>query len=114
MDGKLLKRIREADGDQIDLISKVLQLHPGYGTQIGWSYYVGGLGDHGNWHLDILLNQRTIDLQHFLDQTAASDARADAESKRREKMTLQDTYNEMKARSGDFLSDELKSLLKVK
>ena len=53
--------------DKFEIIDEIMQKHPGYGTEIGWSTYTGGMVDSGHWYEDILLKQPLYKLIGFLN-----------------------------------------------
>lgn len=52
---------------KIDIIKKITSYHPGYGTDKGYSWYVGGMRDDGGWKWDVMVNVPEEELQKFLD-----------------------------------------------
>ena len=48
------------------LIDEVTNLHPAYGTSRGWSWYVGGMRDTGDWDVKKLLDVTAEELEQFL------------------------------------------------
>jgi len=59
------------NGDlKIQLIKEITEFHPGYetGKKYGWSYYVGGMGDHGDWYIRKMLDASIEDLQKCLEE----------------------------------------------
>jgi hypothetical protein len=41
--------------EKIPVIDAITELHPGMGTQLGWSWYEGGMRDTGGWKVENLL-----------------------------------------------------------
>ncbi len=62
----LLNKIRSAPQSKIDVIDKITKFHPGYGTESGYSWYVGGMRDTGDWNIDIMLEADEAALRSFL------------------------------------------------
>lgn len=56
---KLLKNNQH----KFNIIDKIMQLHPGYGSHLGWSSYVGGMVDSGYWKEDVLLDKPLNELE---------------------------------------------------
>jgi hypothetical protein len=42
--------------EKLSVIDEITEFHPGYGTGLGWSWYVGGMQDSGGWNNEVLLN----------------------------------------------------------
>lgn len=53
--------------NKIKLIDEIIKRHPSYGTKKGWSYYVGGMKDTGEWYFRKMLDVPIEELQSFLD-----------------------------------------------
>lgn len=53
--------------DKIRLIDEIVKRHPSYGVDKGWSYYVGGMKDTGDWYFRKMLDIPIEELQAFLD-----------------------------------------------
>jgi hypothetical protein len=59
------------NGDlKIELIKKICKHHPGQepGRKRDWSYYVGGMGDHGDWYILKMMDVTVEELQTCLDE----------------------------------------------
>jgi hypothetical protein len=41
--------------EKIPVIDRITDKHPGIGTELGWSWYTGGMTDTGNWYVEKLL-----------------------------------------------------------
>lgn len=54
--------------NKIKIIDEIVKRHPSYGIDIGWSYYVGGMADTGNWYFRKMLDEPVDKLQSFLDK----------------------------------------------
>lgn len=58
--------------DKIKLIDEIVKKHPSYGVSKGWSYYVGGMNDSGDWYfrkmLDISIEELTAFLYDIIKQ----------------------------------------------
>lgn len=54
--------------NKIKLIDEIVKRHPSYGVEKGWSYYVGGMKDTGDWYFRKMLDVPTEELQAFLDE----------------------------------------------
>lgn len=72
--------------DKIQIIKEIVKHHPGYGTDKGWSWYVGGMKDDGDWKWDILVDQSDYDLQKFLDYLLDCDKKVKANFEERERI----------------------------
>jgi len=59
--------------DKLELIEKIIDFHPAYeaGTKRGWSWYVGGMKDTGEWYFRKLLTASIEELQQCLDELEA-------------------------------------------
>lgn len=56
-------QILESNQDKFDLVESIIKLHPGHGTRLGWSWYIGGMSDTGGWYAFELLLQPIEKLQ---------------------------------------------------
>ena len=56
---------------KIALIDKICKLHPAYGVDKGWSEYVGGMTDTGEWFFRKMLDVPIEELQQFYDAQIA-------------------------------------------
>lgn len=59
--------------EKIKIIKEIVKHHPGYGIQRGYSWYVGGMRDTGDWKWDVLVDQPLEDLQSFLEELIRAD-----------------------------------------
>ncbi len=55
MKTKELYNLLDKNQDKFEIIDKIMDLHPSFGVEIGWSRYVGGMMDTGNWFREKLL-----------------------------------------------------------
>lgn len=55
---------------KIELIKKITEYHPANqaGRKRGWSHYVGGMADTGDWYFRKLLDASETDLQNCLNE----------------------------------------------
>lgn len=53
--------------NKIKIIDEIVKRHPSYGVEQGWSYYVGGMKDTGNWYFRKMLDVSIEELQEFLN-----------------------------------------------
>ncbi len=53
--------------DKIKIIDEIVKRHPAYGVENGWSYYVGGMNDRGDWYFRKMLDAPIEELQSYLD-----------------------------------------------
>lgn len=53
--------------EKVKLIDEIVKRHPSYGIKNGWSWYVGGMRDTGDWYYRKMLDVSIEDLQSFLD-----------------------------------------------
>lgn len=60
---KLLKENEE----KLEVIDTITDFHPGMGTEMGWSWYVGGMRDTGEWKTEVLLKIPLYTLKRQLD-----------------------------------------------
>ena len=61
--------------EKIKIIDEIIKRHPSYGVDNGWSYYVGGMKDSGDWYFRKMLDEPIEKLQSFLDTLVADDSR---------------------------------------
>ncbi len=52
---------------KIKIIDEICKRHPSNGVKKGWSYYVGGMKDSGDWYFRKMLDVPTKELQDFLN-----------------------------------------------
>jgi len=53
--------------DKLELIKEFNKYHPGYGVEWGYSKYVGGMTDTGNWIFEVLVSEPIEVLKVRLD-----------------------------------------------
>ena len=53
--------------EKIKIIDQIVSRHPGWGTEKGWSWYIGGMSDTGDWYYRKMLDVSIEELQAFLD-----------------------------------------------
>ena len=53
---------------KIKIIDEICKRHPSYGVEKGWSEYVGGMRDSGQWFYRKMLNHSKKELKLFLDE----------------------------------------------
>jgi hypothetical protein len=61
--------------EKIKIIDEIIKRHPSYGVDNGWSYYVGGMKDSGDWYFRKMLDEPIEKLQSFLDTLVADENR---------------------------------------
>lgn len=59
--------IKKQSDQKLMLIDEIRDLHPAFGVEKGWSRYVGGLGDTGEWFLEKLLKASEEELEEFYE-----------------------------------------------
>jgi len=59
--------------NKIKLIDKICTKHPSYGVDKGWSEYVGGMKDTGQWFFRKMFRIPEEELQSFLDDIIAEE-----------------------------------------
>ena len=74
---KLLEIIQTVPPDKARVIDQVMELHPAYGIEKGWSWYVGGMRDSGEWQLDKLIQADWKELEEFLEYHITKDKETD-------------------------------------
>jgi hypothetical protein len=52
--------------NKIKIIDEIVKRHPAYGVDKGWSYYVGGMKDTGDWYYRKMIDVPLIELKSFL------------------------------------------------
>lgn len=55
MNASELYELLDQNKEKLPIIDRIMEYHPGKGTDLGWSWYIGGLKDEGDWRLEILL-----------------------------------------------------------
>jgi hypothetical protein len=59
--------------EKIKIIDEIVKRHPSYGTKNGWSEYVGGMIDTGQWFYNKMTDAPIEELQLFLDNIIAEE-----------------------------------------
>ena len=59
--------------EKVKIIKEIVKFHPGYGTEIGYSWYRGGLGDTGDWYWDKMIDEPKEKLKSFLEKLQRDD-----------------------------------------
>jgi len=52
--------------EKIKIIDEICGFHPSAGVDKGWSWYVGGMRDTGEWYFRKMLDEPIEDLKEFL------------------------------------------------
>ena len=55
MNASELYGLLDQNKEKLPLIDRIMKYHPAMGTELGWSWYVGGMRDTGEWKLEVLL-----------------------------------------------------------
>ena len=53
--------------NKIKIIDEIIKRHPSYGVKRGWSDYVGGMKDSGEWYFRKMLDESEYELRTFLN-----------------------------------------------
>jgi len=61
--------------NKILIIDEIVKRHPAYGVEKGWSCYVGGMKDSGEWYFRKMLDCQESELQEFLDYILSEEAK---------------------------------------
>lgn len=59
--------------DKIKIIDLICQRHPSAGVEKGWSYYVGGMRDTGEWYFRKMLDADPQELLDLLNKMVAEE-----------------------------------------
>lgn len=59
--------------EKIKIIDEIIKRHPSYGVDKGWSCYVGGMKDSGDWYFRKMLDVPIDELQAFLNGLIADE-----------------------------------------
>lgn len=59
--------------DKVKIIDLICQRHPSIGVDKGWSYYVGGMRDTGEWYFRKMLDAPLEELVEFLNGLIAEE-----------------------------------------
>ena len=59
--------------EKLKIIDAICTRHPSYGVEKGWSKYVGGMADTGEWFVRKMLDVPSDELQTFLDGIIAEE-----------------------------------------
>lgn len=54
--------------EKVLVINKIANFHPASGVDKGWSWYVGGMRDTGDWYKDKMYSVPIEELQLFLNE----------------------------------------------
>jgi len=80
---------------KIQLIDKICENHPSYGTEKGWSKYVGGMEDTGEWFFRKMLDVPIEELRAFYDKIEEQKNRSKVSlTKEEEELQKQNIYFE--------------------
>lgn len=79
--------------NKIKIIDAIVERHPSYGVDKGWSHYTGGMMDSGDWYFRKMLNVPIEELQLFLDNLIAQEI---AEKSKTQKGYTQEELADMK------------------
>lgn len=80
--------------DKIKIIDLICQRHPSAGVEKGWSYYVGGMRDTGEWYFRKMLDADPQELIDFLNKLIAEENKPKIELTEEEKIKA-NTYIEI-------------------
>lgn len=61
--------------DKIKIIDQIVERHPSYGTEKGWSHYTGGMKDSGDWYFRKMLDVPIEELKFFLKAIELEEAK---------------------------------------
>lgn len=70
-----------------EIIKAIIKYHPGYGTNLGLSWYVGGMTDTGAWYPERLAEKTTHELLVFLGSLIAKEHKVKEDFKERERIS---------------------------
>ena len=101
-----LHNLLEQNKEKLPLIDEIMAFHPGMGTQLGWSWYVGGMKDSGEWKMEVLLqvpyNTLLVTLGKWTKEAAEVKAERKEEDAKRQRYKdegrLEEYYTEMAER----------------
>lgn len=71
--------------EKYELVKLIENFHPGYGTESGFSYYIGGMMDTGGWFTRKLLEAPIEQLEALLKELVQQDAISREQGERRHK-----------------------------
>lgn len=86
MDSKIIDLIRSEDQEKIDVVKQIIKYHPGYGVERGYSWYVGGMKDTGEWKVETLFSARLVELEIFLNELLEIDRKVEEQRKEQERI----------------------------
>lgn len=81
--------------EKVKIIDEIVKRHPHYGVDIGWSYYVGGMADTGDWYFRKMLDEPLHKLKSFLDQLTFEENRPVVKSNKTQKELMAEFKNEI-------------------
>ena len=55
----------EKKSKKLLMVEAIMELHPSFGTEKGWSEYTGGMADTGQWFMQKLMTQTEKNLREF-------------------------------------------------
>lgn len=96
---KLLTIIETVSHRQARVIDAIMEFHPGYGTEKGYSWYTGGMKDTGAWYLDKLIEEDVKVLEFLLKELQESERQSQRDREEQEMLRIQigdEAYREMK------------------
>ncbi len=62
--------------EKLIIIDEIVTKHPSYGVDKGWSYYVGGMKDSGDWYFRKMLDVPIEELKSFLNGVIEQETKA--------------------------------------
>ena len=98
---------------ELELIKKITSYHPAYtaGTRRGWSYYVGGMMDTGNWYYHKLLDASIEELEACLAELVNESKLAPPPSKEDKKKMDKYVYLGNGIFSNEYQVEKMQELL---
>lgn len=96
---KLLTIIETVSHRQARVIDAIMEFHPGYGTEKGYSWYIGGMKDTGAWYLDKLIKEDVEVLEFLLKDLQKIEADGRKQREENEMLRIQmgdEAYREMR------------------
>ena len=94
-----------------EIIKEIMTYHPGHGTDHGWSWYVGGMRDTGDWYSDKLREVREHELEVFLCTLKEEQRKVEERFKESQRISKLPQEEQERIRNKEIL-DTMKAIIK--
>jgi hypothetical protein len=88
-------KLLQENEEKIPLIDRITEYHPAMGTDLGWSYYIGGMRDTGEWYVEKLLLESKERLQGQIQKWQLEEIQLKEMAEKWAKKTLEEQQEEI-------------------